>query len=162
MQSRASAVRRSAAARSSAARRRWAASSSAADIEAAHLGSVLGVLPEAQPWAGTRRRRRGGGRRRRRRPRALRARLVPQLVHALHHTLHDGGGDRARRGDADAQILPRRLDVATLVADERHRLYAYFDAPALAVLLKRFRGRRHARRGVRGGRRAQAEARLLK
>ena len=68
-----------------------------------------------------------------------------QLVHALHHTLHETAVATER---AEATPTPKffraALDVATLVADERHRLYAYFDAPALAVLLKRFQGTAHA------------------
>ena len=57
---------------------------------------------------------------------------------------------RAEAAEAPAEATPApkffraALDVATLVADERHRLYAYFDAPALAVLLKRFQGTAHA------------------
>ena len=132
---------------------------SAADIEAAHLGSVLGVLPEAQPWAGIA----AAGadeeerRRRRRRPRrAARAAGAAARPRAAPHAPRDGGGDRARRGDAGAQILPRR---------PRRRHPRRRRAPPPLRVLRRARARRpaqalpgdgarHARRGVRGGRRA--------
>ena len=55
--------------------------------------------------------------------RALRARLVPQLVHALHHTLHETAVATERDEATPApKFFRAALDVATLVADERHRL----------------------------------------
>ncbi len=72
-----------------------------------------------------------------------------------------GASARASSDKPDASVISKQIEVqdrvagsrarkstqgvlATLVADERHRLYAYFDAPALAVLLKRFQGTAHA------------------
>ena len=65
---------------------------------------------------------------------ALRAQIVPRLLRTLHGVLSE-----TARQAGEVELMRASLYMAELLADERYRLYEYFDKEALRQILKLFR-----------------------